>query len=83
MSKIHNKLVGLLLLLLGAGMFYRAVLIIHGEIPYPMDCHVKRFACTLINYVLVQGDPFVGGLLDLAGSLLILVCGYILFITDA
>lgn len=83
MSNWDKKIVGVLLILLGIGMAYYSAQVIHGEVPYPKDCHYKRVFCGLENLIFEQGGYFAIGMVNMAFSLLTALIGYVAFTSEA
>lgn len=83
MSNWERKILGVLVALLGAGMLHRSIQIIHGEIPYPTECHYKRLFCELTNLIFEQGGYFTVGMINMAFSLFIIVLGIAFFTSEA
>ena len=83
MSNWDKNIVGMLLILLGIGMTYQSAQIIHGEVPYPKDCHYKRVLCELENLIFEQGGYFAVGMENMAFGLLIALIGYVALTSEA
>lgn len=72
-EKIQNIVFALLIFALSAGMVFRAVQIIHGEVSAVHECSTERISCLLVSGIFEQLGSFGSGMLLLGVGLFLMM----------